>query len=183
MVNFINQPFFLGHLLLACVIIQGKMGDGFREYLITFILSLLPISELRGAIPYGLSQHLSLPGVLAIAIIGNFIPVIPVYLGIQKVAQYLSGRYLWAKRFFDWLFARTRRKAKGIEYSEFFGLAIFVGIPLPMTGAWTGAIAASLLGIPWKRAVLSIFLGILIAATVVTTVCLGCITAFSLFVK
>ncbi|MFH2068450.1 MAG: small multi-drug export protein [Candidatus Omnitrophota bacterium] len=159
------------------------MENGFREYLITFILSLLPISELRGAIPYGFSQRLPVFGVLFVAVIGNFIPVVPVYLGIQKVAQYLSGRYLWAKRFFDWLFARTRRKAKGIEYSEFFGLAIFVGIPLPITGAWTGAIAASLLGIPWRRAFLSIFLGILIAATVVTMVCLGFITVFSLFVK
>ncbi len=165
------------------VLSYREMENGFREYLITFILSLLPISELRGAIPYGLSQYLSLPGVLVTAIVGNFIPVIPVYLGIQGVARYLSSRYLWAKRFFDWLFARTRRKTKGVECSEFFGLAIFVGIPLPMTGAWTGAIAASLLGIPWKRAVLSIFLGILIAAAVVTTVCLGCITAFSFFVK
>ena len=159
------------------------MENGFREYLITFILSLLPISELRGAIPYGLSQHLSLPGVLIIAIIGNFIPVIPIYLSVEKVARYFSGRYLWAKRFFDWLFARTRRKAKGIECSEFLGLVIFVGIPLPVTGAWTGAIAASLLGIPKRRAIISIFLGILIAAAVVTMVCLGVITAFSLFVK
>jgi len=159
------------------------MENGFREYLITFILSFLPISELRGAIPYGFSQRLPIVDVLLIAIIGNFIPVIPVYLSIQKVARYLSGRYSWAKRFFDWLFARTRRKAKWIECSEFFGLAILVGIPLPITGAWTGAIAASLLGIPRGRAVLSIFLGILIAAAVVTTVCLGFITVFSLFVK
>ncbi len=159
------------------------MENGFREYLVTFILSLLPVSELRGAIPYGLSRHLPLSGVLFVAVIGNFIPVIPVYLSIQKVALYLSRRYSWAKRFFDWLFARTRRKAKGIECSEFFGLAIFVGIPLPVTGAWTGAVAASLLGIPWRRAVPAIFLGIVIAAAVVTLVCLGGITAFSLFVK
>ena len=165
------------------VLSYRKMENGFREYLITFILSFLPISELRGAIPYGLSRHLPLFGVLFVAVIGNFIPVIPVYLSIQKVAQYLSGRYLWAKRFFDWLFSRTRRKAKGIEYSEFFGLAIFVGIPLPVTGAWTGAVAASLLGIPARRAILSILLGILIAAAIVAMVCLGCITAFSLFVK
>jgi len=159
------------------------MENGFREYLITFILSLLPILELRGAISYGLSQHLPLPGVLVVAVISNFIPVIPIYLSVEKVARYFSSRYLWAKKFFGWLFARIRRKAKWIECSEFFSLAIFVGIPLPMTGAWTGAIAASLLGIPKGRAISSVFLGILIAAAIVTVVYLGFVTVFSRFVK
>ena len=158
------------------------MGTGVSEYVITFIFSLLPISELRGAIPYGLSQGLPLKCVLVTAIIGNFIPVIPVYWWIQKLARHLS-KFPSAKRFFDWLFERSRRKAKGIKYSEFFGLAIFVGIPLPMTGAWTGAIIASILGIPPKRAIPSVTLGILIAAGIVTGVCLGVITVFSRFVK
>ncbi|MFH0797256.1 MAG: small multi-drug export protein [Candidatus Omnitrophota bacterium] len=151
-------------------------------YVITFILSLLPISELRGAIPYGLSQGLPLKWVLVTAIVGNFIPVIPVYWGIQKLARYLS-KFPSAKKFFDWLFERSRRKAKGIECSEFLGLAIFVGIPLPMTGAWTGAIISSLLGIPPKRAIPSVTLGILIAAGIVTGICLGVITVFRQFVR
>lgn len=142
------------------------------DYLVTFILSLLPISELRGGIPYGLSQHLPLAKVLLLAIIGNYLPVLPLYFGIERLAGYLS-RYPVCQRFFERLFSRTRRKAKKIEYSEFFGLAVFVGIPLPITGAWTGAIAASLLGIPKERALPAIFLGILMAAVVVTFVTLA----------
>ena len=158
------------------------MDGKLREFIVTFLLSFLPISEVRGAIPYGFKQDLPLLGILIVSIVGNFLPVIPVYLGIQQFARVLSRNRL-AKRFFDRVFERARRKAKGIEYSEFFGLAIFVGIPLPMTGAWTGAIIGSLLGIPPKRAIPAIFLGILIAAAVVTAVCLGAISAFNFFIK
>ncbi len=159
------------------------MDGKLTEYAITFFLSFLPISELRGAIPYGiLSQRLPLHCVLVLSLIGNFLPVVPVYLGIQQWARCLSRNRL-AKRFFDWVFARTRRQAKSIQYSEFFGLAIFVGVPLPMTGAWTGAILGSLLGISPRRGIPAILLGILIAAGVVTGVCLGVITVFDFFIK
>ncbi|HPS39995.1 MAG TPA: small multi-drug export protein, partial [Candidatus Cloacimonadota bacterium] len=72
------------------------------------------------------------------------------------------------KRFTDWLFARTRRKGKSIEKYEALGLAIFVGIPLPGTGAWTGAFAANIFGIRFWRSLLFIFIGVLMAACVVT---------------
>ena len=76
------------------------------------------------------------------------------------------------KKFFDWLFARTRRKTADIEKYEFWGLAIFVAIPLPATGAWTGAMAGWLLGLNFFRSLLSIFFGVLIAGVVMTALAL-----------
>jgi hypothetical protein len=76
------------------------------------------------------------------------------------------------KKFFDWLFARTRRKTADIEKYEFWGLAIFVAIPLPATGAWTGAMAGWLLGLNFFRSLLSIFLGVLIAGVIMTALSL-----------
>ena len=76
------------------------------------------------------------------------------------------------KRFFDWLFARTRRKTADIEKYEFWGLAIFVAIPLPATGAWTGAMAGWLLGLHFFRSLLSIFIGVLVAGVIMTALSL-----------
>ncbi|HNQ35392.1 MAG TPA: small multi-drug export protein [bacterium] len=148
------------------------MGAGIK-YLTTLGISLLPIFELRGAIPWGiLKEQLPWTRVVLVAVIGNFLPVIPLFLGIERLAAWL-GRFPALARFFGWFFERTRRRSRAVACSEFIGLAVFVGIPLPMTGAWTGAVAASLLRIPFRRAVSAVGLGILMAAAVVTPITLG----------
>ena len=138
--------------------------------LATFILAVLPVSELRGAIPFGLASGLPLARVLLISIIGNLVPVVPVLFLLEPVSNYLR-RFAVFRRFFDWLFERTKRKAHLVEKYECIGLALFVGIPLPVTGAWTGCVAASLFKVRLRYAFFSIAAGVLIAACIVTAVC------------
>lgn len=133
----------------------------------TFILAMLPISELRGAIPYGLSVGLPLSEVLILAVIGNLVPVVPILFLFKPVSDYLN-RFRIFKKFFKWLFARTLKNAKLVEAYEILGLILFVGIPLPITGAWTGCLAALLFKVRLRYALLGITLGVLMSAFIVT---------------
>ncbi len=131
-------------------------------------LAASPISELRGAIPLAILEY-DFPWYYAylIAVIGNMLPVPFILLLLNTVTRILSRISLF-DRFFKWLFAYTRRRGTVIEKYERIGLALFVAIPLPITGAWTGSIVAVLLGMNFTRSLLSIILGVLIAGVVVT---------------
>ncbi len=153
--------------------------------LVTVIIATLPIAELRGAIPWALAAPpvgggLSWPSAFLFAVIGNCIPVIPALLLLEPVSKLLRKIKIF-DRFFEWLFSRTRKKGKMIERYEALGLIIFVGIPLPMTGAWSGVIASFIFGIKLKYAIPCIFLGILLAGVVVTLACMGVIGFLGLF--
>ncbi len=127
-----------------------------------------PISELRGAIPWGiLKLHFPWYYAFFLGIAGNLLPVPFILLFLDAASRLLSKVGLF-KRILNWLFERTRRRGKIIERYERIGLVLFVAIPLPVTGAWTGSLAAVLLGLKFKHAFLSIFIGILIAGTIVT---------------
>lgn len=159
--------------------------NGFSADFAIVAISTLPIVELRGAIPVG---HILLPDtdkstrlgrddltrsarIFLYAILGNMLPVPFILLLLGPVSK-LCMKVPVGKRFFDWLFARTRRKTADIEKYETLGLAVFVAIPLPATGAWTGAMAGWLLGMSFAHAMLSIFLGVLIAGVIMTTLAL-----------
>ncbi|MDP6418649.1 MAG: small multi-drug export protein [Candidatus Krumholzibacteria bacterium] len=135
--------------------------------------AMLPILELRGSIPYALFIE-KMPWLQSylFSVIGNAIPVIPILLFLEPAEAWL-GRFPVFRRFFDWLFARTRRKGRLLERFKILGLVLFVAIPLPVTGAWTGSVAAYLFGVKRRVAFPAIFLGILIAGCVVTLVCKG----------
>lgn len=144
--------------------------------LTTFVIAMLPVSELRGAIPYAVTLgNLPWQEAYIIAVIGNFVPVLPILYLIGPVSDKLRKIAVF-DRFFTWLFARTRRKGRLIERFEVLGLILFVAIPLPVTGAWTGSLAAFLFGVKKRVAVPSIFLGICIAGVVVTLASLGIIS-------
>ncbi len=150
--------------------------------LITVIISMLPIVELRGAIPWALAGPpigggLPVYSAVFFAIIGNLIPVIPLLLFFEKIYKWLSPVPVF-NRFFEWLFNRTRKKGELIEKYEFWGLVVFVGIPLPVTGAWTGTLAAFLFGIKLWKSFLAIILGLLMSSTIVTLLSLGVISLF-----
>jgi uncharacterized membrane protein len=145
----------------------------------TLLIAMLPVSELRGAIPYALSSGLSWPQSYFWAVIGNFIPVIPLLLFLGPLSNALSQRFFFWRRFFDWLFARTRRRGKLVERYEALGLVLFVAIPLPVTGAWTGTVAAFLFGVRFQYALPAIVLGILLAGIVVTLASVGVITLWT----
>ena len=142
-----------------------------NKEVLVFILGMMPVSELRGAIPAGLAMGLPLKNVLLLAIAGNLVPVIPMLLLFEPVSARIRKLRLF-KKFFDWFFERTRKKADLIEKYEVLGLAIFVGIPLPITGAWTGCVAATMFKIKFKYALPAIIAGIITAALIVTAACL-----------
>lgn len=148
--------------------------------LVVFLLGASPIAELRGAIPVALGVYqFPLAKALMIAIAGNILPIPFVLWGLPPLSKWLRTRSKLADRFFEWLFARTRtRFVKTYELYADLGLAVFVAIPFPLTGAWTGAIAAFLFGIPPKRALPFIALGVLGAAAIVTLSTLGVLRLF-----
>lgn len=140
------------------------------------LVGALPVSELRGAIPLGLYLGLSEFKTLYLAILGNLIPVVPLLVFLKPLSARLRKFKLWSG-FFDWFFERTRKKAEIIQRYEALGLALFVAVPLPMTGAWTGAIAASLFNIRFRYAFMAILAGVVAAGLIVLLLCtLGIIT-------
>lgn len=143
-------------------------AQGIQPWLIVILISMLPVIELRGAIPVAMAV-LGLPWYQAVllAVLGNMLPI-PLLLLFMDWFFALISKTRSGARFTQWLFKRTRNKGKAIERYEELGLAIFVGIPLPGTGAWTGALAAKIFGLPFWKSLLWIFIGVLLAAAAVT---------------
>ncbi len=131
-------------------------------------LAASPISELRGAIPVAILQF-DFPWYYAfvIAVIGNILPVPFILLFLESISKLLS-KIRFFNRILNWLFEHTRQRGKIIERYERIGLILFVAIPFPLTGAWTGSLAAVLFGLKFKHAFISIIAGIIIAGVVVT---------------
>ncbi len=149
------------------------VAKGFTPELAVFLTSMLPIIELRGALPLAINVfEISWPKAFLIVYIGNMIPA-PIILWLLKpIVNLLSNVHLF-KKFFDWLFERTRKRSnKMIEKYEEIGLMAFVAIPLPGTGAWTGALVAFLFGLDYKKSLLIIAIGVFIAGIIVTCLCL-----------
>ena len=139
------------------------------------LVAMLPVFELRGAIPAGYAMGMSNPLLIyALAVVGNFVPVLPILLLIGPAERRLR-RFQVMDRFFTWLFRRTVSRSDVIKRYESLGLILFVAIPLPMTGAWTGSLAAYLFKLPLRMAIPCIILGILIAGVVVSLVSQGVI--------
>ncbi len=134
---------------------------------VTLILAMLPISELRGAMPYGVHSGMPFLKVLLISVIGNLLPVIPLYFLLNKILVFLN-RFRLGRKFSDWLVAHTLKKSKVIETYEMIGLIIFIGIPLPMTGAWTGTMASVLLKLKFRYYLIGVICGVLLAAAIVS---------------
>jgi uncharacterized membrane protein len=155
----------------------------FPPWLATILISCLPVAELRGSIPIAILQYQMNPfEAYILAVIGNMIPVIPLLLYLDPVSSYLRQFRSW-DRFFNWLFTRTHRNhSDTFEKYGTLGLAIFVAIPLPATGAWSGCAAAFVFGIGFKHALMAITAGVLIAGLVVTVVTLGGLSLSNLFI-
>ncbi|MFH0951893.1 MAG: small multi-drug export protein [Patescibacteria group bacterium] len=153
----------------------GALFQSIPSELAVLLIATLPIAELRAAIPIGIEvYHLSWPLAVSWSIIGNIIPVIILVWFLEPISRWLSLHSRQLDRFFNWLFARTRRK----NLSRFnrwgvMALITFVAIPLPITGGWTGAVAAFVFGVPRRQAIYLITIGIFIAAIIVTTATIG----------
>lgn len=147
--------------------IEQIIASGMPEKLIILITSMLPIAELRLSIPIGINVfHMPWYEALYLSIIGNMLPVPILLLFLESLANLVS-RVAIGKRFVDWLFARTRKHTGNVEKYERIGLALFVAVPLPFTGAWTGCLIAFLLGLRFRFAFFSILAGVIIAGFIV----------------
>jgi uncharacterized membrane protein len=140
-----------------------------KDYIV-IIVGALPVSELRGAIPLALSFGMPLSKAFWLSVLGNWIIVIPALFLFEPVSNYLRKMRLFA-RFFEWVFARTKKNSDAIQKYEALGLMFFVAIPLPITGAWSGVIAASLFKIRFRYALIAITAGILCAGLIVSALC------------
>jgi len=148
--------------------------------MVVVAISALPIVELRGAIPFAMGvipsavypESLPWQRALPLAIAGNLIPVPFLLLFFGAVSRRLSRIGIF-KRWLSWLERRTRRRGKIVERYERIGLALFVAVPLPVTGAWTGSLVAIIFRMRFRHALPSIFIGICIAGAIVTAACLG----------
>lgn len=144
---------------------------------VTFVLAMLPVSELRGSMLYAAghfrdSPVLPLQEALLLSLIGNLIPVLPILWTLGPLSR-LGSRFPLGERFFNWVFARARTKSEKVKRFETFGLVLFVATPLPVTGAWTGAAIAFVLGLKTRNAFLAITAGVMIAGIIMSIVAYG----------
>ena len=146
------------------------------KYLWVFLVSMVPLVELRGSII--ISQGLQLPVLSSyiVAIIGNMLPVPVIYLFARKVLVWGADKPVIGK-FFSWCLEKGEKGGKKLQEKAgrglFIALLLFVGIPLPGTGAWTGALVASLIDMDIKKAFKAILLGICLAAVIMTLISYG----------
>ena len=139
------------------------------KYLVVFLISMIPLVELRGAIPY--SQFVGLPLIPSyiISIIGNMLPVPIIFLFARRVLEWGRTKK-YTKKFFTWCLKKGKKGGEALEKKAgkglFWALLIFVGIPLPGTGAWTGTLAASILDMDFKKSVIAVMLGVLLAGII-----------------
>lgn len=137
--------------------------------LVTLIISMVPIIELRGAIPVAVLLHDMNPIFACIlAIVGNMIPVPFIIIFIRKIFGWIRKRMPKLNRFIDRLEEKGKSKKGAVDKYGFWGLFVFVAIPLPGTGAWTGALIAAMMDMRLKRAIPSILLGVVTAGIIVT---------------
>ena len=142
------------------------------EQLIVLVIAALPVSELRGAVPIAIDVFgLSWYHTFVLSVLGNLLPV-PFLLRFYDSLSRLVSQRNTGKRVMDWIYPRTRKQSPNIEKYKRIGLIIFVAIPLPGTGAWTGSIAAHLLGLKFRSALLDITLGVIGAGVIVTSLVL-----------
>ncbi len=152
-----------------------------KHILIVFLVSMVPLIELRGAIPYGVLFGLPLWLTFVIAIVGNMLPVPIIYFFARKVLEWGCDKPVIGK-FFTFCLEKGHRGGEKLKAKAgrglFWALLLFVGIPLPGTGAWTGTLAASLLDMGFKKSVLACMGGVVLAAIIMGTLSLLGVSAF-----
>ena len=151
-------------------------GTQAGKLLLTFFISMLPVIELRGGLPAGVAMGLPIPVAFLASLLGNMLPVPFAILFIRPLFRWVRVHIPALGNFVTKLEKRAYAKSKNVKKYETWGLLLFVAIPLPGTGAWTGALIASILNMRIKRAVPVIFLGVVIAGFIMTALTYGAVT-------
>ena len=160
------------------------LGGFIPAELTIFIISLLPILELRGGLLAASTEFLNVHPLLAVVIcvVGNLLPIPFILWLIRPFFEWLRGtRHL--KKVADWMERKVEKNKDKVLRYETFGLLLFVGIPLPGTGAWTGSLIAAMLGIPLKKSIPAICGGVLLAAAIMMTISYGILPLFGWLVS
>ena len=153
----------------------------FLKYLIVFLISMVPLIELRGAIPYAVGFQLPLLPSYIVAILGNMLPVPFIFLFARKILEWGKNKRI-TKKFFTFCLEKGNKGGKKLQEKAgrnvYFALFLFVGIPLPGTGAWTGTLAASLLNLDFKKSIIAIMGGVVLAGIIMGVISLGIFNIF-----
>ena len=148
---------------------HGPVG----EFCFTILASMIPVLELRGGIPFGVTLGLPVWAAYLAAIIGNMLPVPFILVYIRRIFHWMRRRMPRLNSLVDLLERKAHLKGRMVTKYRYLGLLLFVAVPLPGTGAWTGALAAAFLDMPLRKALLSIFAGILIAGLAISVLTFG----------
>ncbi len=159
-------------------IVNALTGADLGAYFVTLIVSMIPVIELRGAIPLGVGLGLSHFDAMWVSMLGNMLPVPFIILFIRPIFKWMTRKSEKLGRVVEKLEARAEGKWDKVHKYQFFGLAIFVGIPLPGTGAWTGALIAAVMDMRMRSALPSIALGVVMAGLLVTGITYGFTSIF-----
>ncbi len=152
----------------------------FKSLFFCILLSMLPVSELRGAIPVGFACDIPLYILYPACVLANLIPVPFIILFIRRVLASLQESRGFVKKAADWITEKGRSKSALVQKYELWGLFLLVAIPLPGTGAWTGALVAGIMGRRMKNSVPAIAAGVAVAGILTVLICLGVIGVSSL---
>ena len=154
-----------------------------KKYIIVFLISMVPLIELRVAIPYAVGMGLDILPSCIVAVIGNMLPVPFIFLFARKILEWGKDKK-YIGRFFTWCLEKGEKGGRKLEAKAgkglYVALLLFVGIPIPGTGAWTGTLAASILNMDFKKSMLFVFLGLLLAAGIMLLASLGLFGAINL---
>ena len=157
------------------------------HYLIVFLISMVPLVELRGAIPYAVTFGLNMPLSYAIAILGNMLPIPFIFFFARRVLEWGSKvtwpkGFKWVGKFFVFCLEKGEKGGKALTEkvgrSTYLALLLFVGIPIPGTGAWTGTLAASILDLDFKKSVIHVLAGIVLAGVIMGLVSYAAVSIF-----
>ena len=156
-----------------------------KHYLISFLISMVPLIELRGALPYALANGIPTLPAYILCMVANMLPVPVIFFFARKVLEWGADKK-WIGPFFTWCLekghnAGEKLKEKAGTRGLFIALLLFVGIPLPGTGAWTGTLAASILDMDFKTSIVAVLLGVLLAAVIMGVGSLIVINGVQLF--
>ena len=153
-----------------------------KKYILTFLISMVPIVELRGGIPIGVGMGVNWKTAVAICMIGNMLPVPFIYFFARKILEWGKDKPIIGK-FFTWCLVKGQHGGEKLQEKAgkgmFVALLLFVGIPLPGTGAWTGTLAASILDLDFKKSILAVTCGVILAAIIITLLTLLGFAAFT----
>ena len=145
--------------------LETTMGG---EFIFTFLVSMIPIVELRGGIPFGVALGLPYPVAFVAAVVGNILPAPFIIVYIRRIFQWMRRHIPRLDGLVDALERKAHLKGNKVNKYKYLGLMLFVGIPLPGTGAWTGALAAAFLDMPLRKAMPSIIAGVILAGCIMT---------------